>query len=621
MSSPRAEPRPVGEFKGRVVRWGAGGFGFISVAELGRDVYFNDRSIVGDLPAVGDEVELQVVEFPGDKLVARSIRGPSGVRQTDAAQPLRGGIRGISAVMVTPLSAPLPSRPSAPSATDLPRTRPASLGGVAQATLQDHHVQIERIRQRIVELEAVVAKVAADSEAVRAEAARKRHDLEREIAEGERSAELRVEELQGEAERGRDEVVALHARMESLEGSAGATVHREATSYIAAEAARVVEDLEHRTRALERAADERARAIQAVGEGCVGKYDDARGRRQASADADMREAFGLLERQRRDAVRAYAEALDATEQWPPLDVPVWQVGLRAEDAASAIVAPLGADALESSEPTWRLAATLCEALERARVDLSLGGAEPAIELGSVAGCLAIRIDSLDTELLPLILEEAQDARPSLGRLAIKLRWEEVPELRLPFETGENEVKNLESETLFVAEPASGGSTREIAARLGFDLEELIAVLVDRGLPFPDDHLDDGTEVSLRALLGVEAPEPPEPLPAAPPDVAAAPALPIELQIAARLLGKLLRAHVIGGKHTAVQNVYGHHFSDADKELAKDVTERLIVLGVLREKTNVGQRHVSIDPRRLDQTRALAEQRCQDPGILRALVQS
>lgn len=144
--------------------------------------------------------------------------------------------------------------------------------------------------------------------------------------------------------------------------------------------------------------------------------------------------------------------------------------------------------------------------------------------------------------------------------------------------------------------------------------------MDHGLPFRDDRLDGGTEASLRELLGVEAPEEPAPVVAPPVPAPAPPPLPLELQVAARLLGKLLRAHVIGGKHTSVQNVYGHHFSDAHKEVAKDVTERLIVLGILREKMNVGQRHVSIDPRRLEQTRALAEQRCQDPAILRALVQ-
>ena len=153
------------------------------------------------------------------------------------------------------------------------------------------------------------------------------------------------------------------------------------------------------------------------------------------------------------------------------------------------------------------------------------------------------------------------------------------------------------------------------------LAELVAALVARGLPFPDDSVAAGTEDSLRALLGV-APVP-EREPGAPPAAASpgAPAVPAALDIAARALGKLLRARVIGGKHTRIENVYGHHFSDAEKEPARAVTEQLLRLGILLEKTNLGARHVSINPRRLEDARRLAEGRSVDREITAALIEA
>jgi hypothetical protein len=575
------------------------------------------------VPAIGDEVELDVVEFPGDKLVARSIRGRSGVkRATDAGQPLRAGIRGITSVSVTPAAAPGPPRPSAPAAAAAPRDKPTTLGGVTRHAREDIDAQLEALRVHAWELDARTGAVTAKSDALRAEAARKRRDLELEIARIERSTEQQIEELVRSAEQERAEAIRLRTRTEALEGAATELVIRAATGHTAAEAARVMEEVERRTQALAAVGAARDQAVRKAGDEPVRKYDDARRKSRSAPDPDDREAFGLLERQRRETVRDYAVALDSAEGWQPLVVPIWQIGAGGESNASAILAPLSADALEAEGVTWRLASALFEGVERARVDHSHGGTEPVVELGSVAGCLAIRIDGLDTELLPLFLEEAQDARPSLGRLAVTLRWEEVPDLRLPIEAAVDEVTSLDDGTLVAAGPATGGTTREVAARLGLDLEELLAVLVERGLPFPDDTLDAGTEDSLRALLGIEGPqeERPEPAPAAAP-ATSAPPVPLELQIAARVLGKLLRAHVIGGKHTAIQNVYGHHFSDAHKDVAKDVTERLISIGILREKISVGARHVSINPRRLDHTRALAEQRCEDPVVVRALLQT
>jgi hypothetical protein len=350
------------------------------------------------------------------------------------------------------------------------------------------------------------------------------------------------------------------------------------------------------------------------------KYDDARRRVQAAQDPDDREAFALLERQRRQAVLPYAEAADVVEGWPTLELPLWLTGSSPESAMSAIVVPVAPEDADADGSSWRIASTFLEGIELARRDLAGEGAATIVERGSVAGCLAVRVEGLDTELLPLLLDEALGRRPSLTRLGVKLRWEEAPHVRLPIEVREEEVTTLDTEGTAVTGPATGGSTREIAARLGMDLPEIVTVLVARGLPFPDDLLEAGTEESLRSLLGLEAfveAELPSPSPA--PEPPPAPPLAPELEVAGRIVAKLLRKHVIGGKHTAIQNVYGHHFSDADKDLAKTVTERLILVGILMEKQSVGARHVSMNPRMIPQARALADHGRVDADVLARLV--
>src|SRR5438034_7031730 len=101
MSAP-VLPKKLGEFSGRIVRWGAGGFGFIQCSELRKDMYFKESVVFGyDEPRVGDEVEFVAVEYPGDKIVAREVR-VVGARQTRPSTPLAGHIRGLPSIAEAP---------------------------------------------------------------------------------------------------------------------------------------------------------------------------------------------------------------------------------------------------------------------------------------------------------------------------------------------------------------------------------------------------------------------------------------------------------------------------------------------------------------------------------------
>jgi hypothetical protein len=241
---------------------------------------------------------------------------------------------------------------------------------------------------------------------------------------------------------------------------------------------------------------------------------------------------------------------------------------------------------------------------------------PILEHATVAGCCALLLHGIDTELLPLLFEDAARNRPSIARLGVAVRCEDARETVLPMELSDTIVDSLDSAPPRPAH-AEGGATRDVARRLDMDLDEFVSTLVERGLPFDDDLVTAETEETLRALLGISPPEELEPSTPKPMAIPA-PALHPAVDVAGRILGKLLRKHVIGGKHTAADNVYGHHFADGEKDLARAVTEKLIRLGILFVKRSVGQRHVSVEPRKLEVARSLAESRCADPLVLEEL---
>ncbi len=112
----------------------------------------------------------------------------------------------------------------------------------------------------------------------------------------------------------------------------------------------------------------------------------------------------------------------------------------------------------------------------------------------------------------------------------------------------------------------------------------------------------GAEASLRLIVGgpeqLELPDrqADERVAVAAPAAPAAPAS--GRDVAARMLGKLLRDRRIGARHTRIEHAYAHHFADEEKALARRVAEFLEHDGILLPKLNEGAHHISVNPRRL-----------------------
>jgi hypothetical protein len=502
-----------------------------------------------------------------------------------------------------PLPGATPPPPTrGPTSSLRPAPRPTTVGGRVQELVAAQRARVQDLRGRAAALEADAAAVSQATAAVRVEAERRRAELERQIAELERDAERKIEDLGRRASIAAAQAHDLLAEAAALEKGSAQAARDEAAAEMTASARRLREEILRREAALAAVGETRRLAVTERGEEAVRKYDNAR-RRARSGDADEREAWSLLEQKERPPVRAYAEALDRGESFPPLAATLWLHG----DDPATLVAPFAPDDWQADGDLWRVGAAVVEAVTR-------GAGADRVELGAGAGLLAINLPGVETDLLPLLLDEALASRPTLRRLGVGFTVEEIGGLQLRAEPDEA-VALDDPEEPSPAGPATGGDARQVAARLGLSVPELIAALVGLGLPSSDDTLDAGTEESLRVLLGIT---PPRPTGAAAPAPAAA-ELPAALDVAARIVGKLLRARIIGGRHTAVEHVYAHHFSDGEKELARDITQKLVRLGILFEKRNVGAWHVSLNPRRLEDARALAERRPLDPTLVQTLL--
>lgn len=600
----------LGEQTGKIVRWGDG-FGFIRSSGLKKDAYFKEAFVEIGEPVLGAEVEFEAVEYPGDKVVARDVRvvGSAKPERGAVAPAFAGRIRGVEALSSVAIPAP---RPPATPVSSARVDGPATLQGVVRAAHAKEQERVSGLRDRAAELAAAAASAADAVSTARADAERKRKELERQLAQLDSETQERVQDLLDSSQKSSAESQRLTADVKSIEAGATELVARTAAAHLSSARARFSKELVRRARAASASLDARAHAVRGVGEERVAKYEEARRRAKAEHDPDEREAFSLLERQRREAVRAYAEALDANDVLGPLEVPFSLVGCA--DGSVALVAPYDAGSIDTDGVMWRLHSALMHAAERARLELVTGDA-PSIDRATVAGCLALRLVGLDFDLMPLLLDDAFAARPSLSKLGLKVQFDEARDVCLPISLAVSSVELADSAP--VATRATGGSTREVARRLGLDLDELIATLVGAGLPFGDDVVSMEAEQSLRALLGIPTETEPRQRTSSR-EMPAARVVPPALDIAGRIVGKLLRSHVIGGKHTRIENVYGHHFADSEKDMARAVTEKLIRGGVLREKKNVGARHVSLEPRRLDVVRALADRRCEDRAIVDAL---
>jgi hypothetical protein len=81
----------------------------------------------------------------------------------------------------------------------------------------------------------------------------------------------------------------------------------------------------------------------------------------------------------------------------------------------------------------------------------------------------------------------------------------------------------------------------------------------------------------------------------------------------RILQRLDGMGKWGGYHTAFDHL-ARGFAGNDRALAFDVGEELLSAGLLSEKPSVGQRHVSLNPRRAGEIRALIEDGALPPGL-------
>jgi hypothetical protein len=395
--------------------------------------------------------------------------------------------------------------------------------------------------------------------------------------------------------------------------------------------------LDERRRIVEAAEMARRHAIQRSGLPPVEEYEELRARLREAAgkkDAMTEKAFRSFERERRSGLRELADALDRVEAAPPVMARfIAFVGSSPSSGLSSVAAggttlvapvraPLSTGTAGPDRLAVRVALAFWHAAERAARELA--GADAVVEHGQLSGSLAVRVGAFDAGLLPLLLDETWSSRPALEDLGIERGFEVVEGVDPGFEV-ENLDTSGDDEVLAVAAGGlpAGASLPEVAERLRLSLHDLVATLYDRGLPFPDDTVDAGTEETLRALLGENhGPEAPAGSAASgidgqPPVSAADGAASDEgearpegplgtANIASRMLRKLLIDRRVGGRHTRIENAYGHHFSDQEKLIARRVAEWLEKEGIFMPKLNEGSHHISINPRRLREVGQIIE---------------
>jgi hypothetical protein len=427
-----------------------------------------------------------------------------------------------------------------------------------------------------------------------------------------------------ERERTRAEIATIDAELERLQqrrraaaveledaASDGAVVERSIADYLANAVGELAGGVLQARRLRDALEVARMHAIQRTGLPTVQEYEQLRARlREAEqgGDALALKAFRALERERRMTLRELADAWDRADAPAPLRARFFAFAVDGE--SMIVAAPIAADALGDppaaalDEVSLAIACSFWQAAERASRELS--GAAANIEHGRVAGSLAVRIGYIEPGLLQLLLDETWGSRAALRELQFERSFEVVDGADPAWQAEAPGAADDEAPAVAAAGgAATGGPLPEVAARLSLSLADLVVMLSDRGLPFGDDAIDEGTEETLRALLGEPAAEPaasgvnPEGAPGVLDDVDRAPEAPLGARgVAGRMLRKLLRDRRVGGRHTRIENAYGHHFSDGEKDLARSVAEWLEKDGILMPKLNEGSHHISINPRRL-----------------------
>jgi hypothetical protein len=358
----------------------------------------------------------------------------------------------------------------------------------------------------------------------------------------------------------------------------------------------------------------RRAAVQAIGEQTVSEYEEFRRRRNAATDTVDAKAYSLAEGALRERMRQYAEVLDRTRA--PARGRVYLLVAVPDDPDGRLVllSPVAPADIEADDDLrWRVAAFLFDVAERSARELGA-----TVTIGESLGSLAVDLRpwAAEAELIEIALREAWEGRPTLSN-ALNLAWEPAPGIDPPFAALTDQGDERQRAA---SGPPVGGALRSVARRLGLTLDDLVASLSGSGLPFTDDRVEPGVEVSLRQLLHLDVSRREDIGSAQAAEVGAPVGLPdstIPEMVARRILMKLLRDDRIGSRQTDGKNVWGHHFADNEKDLAREVTRRLIQSGLLM-KGKAGRDRLSIDPRRIGDVHAIIDHRWKDSALFEGL---
>jgi hypothetical protein len=605
-----AATNPNPRIRGTVSRWGPRGFGFITARELPRAVWCHVNSVVDPgidrerpLP-VGMELEFEAVELEGGKLQAIHVTRPGFSQRVLAPSQLRGAIKGVerlrSVVAVAPDPIPPPPQPSTPIESVSSRTI------AERVTAERERIESERTR-----LDAEAQRLARRAEAAEAQLPDVVRDFEEKIAELEAERDRQIAQLRGDVDKYKAQAQSAAAARDALPAVSVAS-----TEILAQHVRNLRTEFGTRVDGRVRSHGEvglaRRAAVAAVGEGTVIEYEEIRRRRTGAADPLAAKAYAMAEEAARIRLPAYANALDGVRTIDATRVPILVVAAPGSPTRLLLLAPLAPeDAERGDDLQWRVAAFLFDAAERAAREMDAN-----VSVGRAADCLAVDLRpwGAEPELVGIALQEAWDMRPSLSGASMIMSWELLPGVDPPFIPVEPDSEVLERR---LVGPAVGGDLRTVARRLRLPLPDLVASLQGAGLPFPDDYVDVGVEESVRQLLNLETEPDVTPAPeTVPPPPGSAPSSPP--MIARRILQKLLRDSRIGGRHTEAQNVWGHHFADDEKDVAREIMDRLVRRGILMSLRKPGGEHVSIDPRCIDDVKRIIELIWSDASLYEGL---
>ncbi len=600
--------------RGKVTRWGARGYGFVTCPDLPRDAwcharFVEDRGIDVTKPLpTGMELEFEPREVEGGLIQAIAVTRP--------------GVRPIS------LGSPRPTSPIEPKQPDSFRRAPHSpVAGSSPSEATDsgpvRQVQPEyglasriaaerrRLESERTKLDAEAQALARRAETTEAQIPELVRDFDERISELQRERDRQVGELQQAVEKYRQDAEGLRLRKSQLVSAS------DGLAKILADGLTAARDdfkhwVQHRSASTQDVVRARARAVESIGEQGVADYEEIRRRLSSATDAVERRAYSLAENASREAVRGYAEVLDRAQATGAGRLMMTVVAADDPDGRLLLVAPITPSDLDGGDDfLWRIAAFLFDTAERAAQEMNA-----VVTIGHTANCLSVDLRpwSVEPELIEIAFREAWEARPTLSH-SLSLAWEVVQNFEAPFTAsaaGSDAGSRPASPSV-----ASGGTVRDVACRLGLPLADLIASLRGAGLPFHDDFVDVAVEQSLRDLLRIETPDEHShaqviPTPAPPLDRSSPP------MVAKRILTKLLRDERIGGRRTAINTVWGHHFADNEKDVAREVTRRLIKHGLLQVTTKPGGELVSIDPRRVADVQNLIELRSVDGSLFEGL---